>query len=172
MQYGLTKSTIDRLKLKNVPAGTETDYRFVWEVNYKTICGKKLLIIVHSDTRYCMIFCDIKPKVWKNFEAFLHDAVELALRREGFHDEEIERYFQKAGEESITKTHGRKATGGMIHVTNELTYYDKVLVDGMFQPLISDVANDDICKIATHPEKKYIVPQEFFQERIREIVQE
>lgn len=170
MQYGLTAQTIIRAKLKNVPAGTETDMRFVWEVNYATVCGKKLLIVVHSDTRYSMIYSDIKPSVWKNLDAFLHESVQNALSREGFTQEEIERYFAMAGEETITKTHGRKATGGMIHLTGMLTYYEKALVEGMFQPYITETANDDLCHIAMHPEKSYIHPRELFVQRMEELL--
>lgn len=170
MQYGLTAKTITRAKLKSVPAGTETDWRFVWEVNYATICGKKLLIVVHADTRYSMIYCDIKPVVWKNLKDFLHDCVIDALKREGFTHTEIEKYFSLAGEEIITKTHGRKATGGMIHLTEYLSYYEKVLTEGMFQPLITDTANRDLCSIATHPEEKYIYPNKFFVERMKKLL--
>lgn len=172
MQYGLTAQTITRAKYKSVPAGTETDWCFVWEVNYATICGKKLLIVVHADTRYSMIYADLKPNVWKNLKDFLHDSVRDALLREGFGIDEVEKYFSLAGEEILTKTHGRKATGGMIHLTEYLSYYEKILVAGMFQPLITDIANEDLCRIATHPECKYIHPKEFFAEQIKKLLNE
>ena len=172
MQYGLTAKTITRAKLKSVPAGTETDLRFVWEVNYTSICGKKLLLIVHADTRYCMVFCDIRQSVWKNLQSFLHDAVKNALLREGFSDEAAERYFSLAGEETITGTHGKKAIGGMNRIAAMLPYFDKILVDGMFQPIITDAVNSDLCTVAAHPEAEYIYPHEFFVKRISELLGE
>lgn len=59
MQYGLTAKAISRAKLKSVPTGTETDWRFVWEVNYADIGGRKMLLIVHADTRYSLIYTGI-----------------------------------------------------------------------------------------------------------------
>lgn len=173
MQYGLTKNTIDRMKLKKVPNGTETDFRFIWEVNYANICGKKVLLIVHADTRYCMICTDIKPSVWRNLRDYIHELIDYVMRREGLSEEEVDRYFDLAGTEEITKTHGRKATGGMIHLTQYLNYYEKILVEGsMYQPLISDVANRDIGKLVTHPELGYVEPREFFLKAIRELLSE
>lgn len=172
MEFGLTISTIERLKTNRIEVIKEDDYRFIWEVNYANICGKKVLIIVHVDTRYSIIYTDIKPFVWKNFCSFLTSAVELALRREGFSDEEVKKYFYLAGEASLTKTHGAKAAGGLKHLTNYLSYYEKRLVNGMFQPLITDYVNDELCNLSIHPEEKYFVPKEFFIKRIKETLDE
>lgn len=170
MQYGVTAATIKRAKLTKVPAGTEMDYKFIWEVNYVDVCGKKFLMVVHADTRYSMIFCDIKPSVWKNLQGFLHEAVGFALKREGFSDEEAERYFELAGEEMVTKTHGRKATGGMNHLTVMLPYFEKPLVEGSFQPIITDRVNRDLCTLAAHPEVDYVHPKEFFVEEMGKLL--
>jgi len=171
MEFGLTTSTIKRSK-KEIKDIKEDDYRFIWEVNYANVCGKKLLIIVHADTRYCMIYTDIKPYFWKNFESFLNSAVELALIREGFTSAEIERYFYLAGSTSLTKTHGAKASGGMKHITNYLSYYEKILVDDMFQPIITDYVNDEMGNLSIHPNMKYFIPKEFFVQRIKELLEE
>lgn len=119
-----------------------------------------------------MVFCDIRPSVWKNLQSFLHDAVKNAIMREGFSDEAAERYFLLAGEETITGTHGKKAIGGMNRIAAMLPYFDKILVDGMFQPIITDAVNSDLCTVAAHPEAEYIYPHEFFVKRISELLGE
>ncbi|MDO4962168.1 MAG: hypothetical protein Q4E57_10045 [Eubacteriales bacterium] len=60
------------------------------------------------------------------------------MLREGFTEAEVDRYFAMSGQEVLTKTHGRKATGGLNHLTTYLSYFEKVLADGMFQPFITD----------------------------------
>ncbi len=172
MEFGLTTSTIKRAKVKKLEPLKEDDYRFIWEVNYANICEKKMLIIVHVDTRYSMIYTDIKPSIWKNLNFFLNSSVELALRREGFSSDEIKKYFSIAGDAFLTKTHGAKASGGMKHLTTDLPYFEKILVDGMFQPFITDYVNDELCNIAIHPNEKYFNPREFFVRRIKELLDE
>lgn len=172
MEFGLTSSVINRAKIKELEVIKEDDYRFIWEANYVNICGKMVLIFVHVDTRYSMIYTDVKASVWKNLKSFFSDAIELALRREGFSDCEIKEYLYLAGEVSFTKTHGAKASGGMKHLTTYLSYYDKILVDGMFQPLITDYVNDELCNIGIHPNFKYFCPKEFFVKRIKELLEE
>lgn len=172
MQYGLTTSVMKRAKINQLPLGMENDYRFVWEVNYADVCGKKLLILVHVDTRYSMIYSDIKPGVWKDLKIFIHEAIELALAREGFSNEEIAKYFSMSQEETITRTHGKKALGGLNHLTVYLTYMDKVLVEGSFQSMITDNANRDICKSAIHPELSYVEPREFFVQEMSKLLRE
>lgn len=172
MQYGLTSSILTRLKIKNPPAGTESDFRFCWEVNYASICGKKLLIVIHADTRYGMVFCDIKPGVWKDFPAFMRGAIREALLREGFDDSEVEKYFAMASEVSCTKTHGRKAMGGMNHIVTNLPYIDKELVPGMFQPCITNSINRDICTTAVHPEWDYFYPNKAFVQEMSKLLRD
>jgi hypothetical protein len=170
MEYGLTSSTIKRIKLLNVNKGEEMDYRFVWEVNYANVCGKKLLLIVNADTRYAMIYCDLKPFVWKNITEFISEAIHLALKREDFTEEKINKYFELAGKIKLTTTHGAKACSGLKHLTVELAYYDKTLVDGMFQPIITDDVNFTLCNISLHPEMKYYQPRDFFRIRMNELL--
>ena len=56
MQYGLTTSVKDKLKLSTLPAGTEETPMFCWEVNLKKVYNRNVLMIVHADTRYCLTF--------------------------------------------------------------------------------------------------------------------
>ena len=170
MEYGLTKETIKKAKLINVNKCNEVDYRFVWEVNYANVCGKKLLIIVHADTRYAMIYCDLKPYVWKNITEFISEAITFALKRENFQEEKIKKYFELGGKINLTTTHGAKVCGGLKHLTVELSYYEKILVDGMFQTIITDDANETLCNIALHPELKYFQPREYFKTRMSELL--
>ncbi len=170
MEIGLTAATLKRAKIGEPLKSEETDYRFVWEVNYANICGKKLLIIVHADTRYAMIYSDIKPYVWKNITQFVIDAIHDSFMRECYTEEEITKYFKLAGCIKTTATHGAKACGALKHLTAELSYYDKILVDGLFQPIITDCVNNTLCNIALHPEKKYFIPKEFFRIRMDELI--
>lgn len=172
MNYGLTKSTIKRANIKRIENVDETNYSFVWEVNYTNICGKKLLLIVHADTRYSMIFCNIKPCVWKNISDFITRAITDAFYREGFSKDEIDKYFKLAGDIKLTPTHGAKVCGGLKHLVVELSYYEKILVDGMFQPVITDLANDLLCNIALHPEMDCIFPKRFFVTRMKELLKQ
>ena len=172
MEFGLTSRVIERAKINKLQPIKEIDYRFIWEVNYANICGKMLLIIVNPDTRYSMIYCDLKPSVWKHLDNFLHQAVEHAFLNEGFSFAEINTYFKLAGEVKLTKTHGKKSMGGMNHLTTYLSYYEKILVDGMYQKLITDDCNTDLCNVALHPECKYVEPKEFFVKRMKELISE
>ena len=170
MQYGVTAQVLEKLKIKKPLPGTETDLRFCWEVNYASICGKKLLIIVHADTRYGMVFCDIKPAVWKNFGDFMHEVVRQAFLREGFGEEDVEKYFSLSNEEVITKTHGRKAIGGLNHVVATLPFVNKELVEGMFQPLITAWINREPCCVSTHPDCEYFFPTELFVQEMSKLL--
>ena len=172
MEYGLTASTIERTNFHKYPTGIESDYRFVWEVNYATVCRKKFLIIVNSDTRYSMIYANVKPGVWKDMAKFIHQAIEDAFLKEGFHQKQIDKYFKLAGNEILTKTHGKKAIGGLNHITNYVYYLLDECTDEMFQTELTQWFNKELCNTALHPERPYLIPYEYFRMRMNELLSE
>ena len=170
MQYGLTTNVKDRLKLSTLPAGTEEDPMFCWEVNLKRVYRRNVLLIVHADTRYCLAFVGMTAGTWKNLRAFIDEAIRRALLDNGFTEADVGRYFRMTAYPVFTKTHGRKAIGGMNHITAYLPWYIREWDEEMYQEKLCKLINGEPCHFVTHPEDDYALPRELFVREMRKLL--
>lgn len=171
MEYGLTTTVQKRLKIeKTIPTGQETDPRFWWEVNLTKLQNRNVLLIVHSSSRYCIVCANMKPSFWKDICTSLHDVIFEAMLREGFSEQEVETYFKMVGEAKVTKTHGKKAVGGLNHITTELPYLPWEYEENLIQTQLTEIMNDMPTKSALHPEYRCIYSGDYFRNEVRNLI--
>ena len=172
MQYGLTTSVKDKLKLATLPAGTEENPMFCWEVNLKKVYNRNVLMIVHADTRYCLVFVGMTTGTWKNLQTFIDDAIFRAFIDNGFTEQDACRYFRMTSPPVFTKTHGKVAIGGMNHIASYLPWIIEEWDSELYQRNLSKNINGELCHIAAHPEEDYCIPCELFVREMRKLLSE
>lgn len=171
MEYGLTLTTQKKIKNLSLAKPQQEDSRFWWEVNLTKVENRNALVIVHPSSRYCMIYSNLKPSMWKNLDAFVSEAIREAFLREGFSEADVEKYFAMAGEIVFTKTHGHQATGGLNHITGALwDMWDWYNPDNMLQERITNLLNDEPTKAALHPEYECIYAKDYFVNEMRNLL--
>ena len=171
MEYGLTTNVQKKIKGLSLAKPQVEDIRFWWEVNLTKVENRNVLVIVHPSSRYCMIYTNLKPSIWRNLDTFISEAITNALLREGFTEFDVKRYFKMSGENVFTKTHSRQATGGLNHITGELWYlWDWYDPDNMFQEHITHKFNDEPATVALHPEYTCVFSQDYFVNEMRNLL--
>ena len=171
MELGLTTAVQNKIKDLHLVQAEKSDPRFWWEVNLTKLGTRNALVIVHPSSRYCMIYSKLKPSVWKNLSGFVTEAITDAFLREGFSEEDAKQYLDMAGEVIFTKTHGRKATGGLNRITSDLYYFNYDLdLDSMYQEHITYLLNDEPSTNAFHPEYTCIFPQDYFVNEMKNLL--
>ena len=171
MEIGLTTSVQKKIKGLKLEQTQEADSRFWWEVNLTKIGNRNALVIVHPSSRYCMVYSNLKPLIWKNLDSFVCDAIKEALLRADFSDEDVNSYFEVSGNIVFTKTHGRQATGGLNRITSDLWFFeDRLDKDCGYQEYISKRFNDEPSTNALHPEYTCIFPQDYFVNEMKNLL--
>ncbi|MCR5321311.1 MAG: hypothetical protein K6E48_08930 [Lachnospiraceae bacterium] len=171
MELGITTAVQNKIKDLHLEQSGNSDSRFWWEVNLTKLGTQNALVIVHPSSRYCMIYSNLKPSVWKNLNEFVTEAISDAFLREGFSEEDAKQYLDMAGEVIFTKTHGRKATGGLNRITSDLYYFNYDLdLDSMYQEQITYHLNDGPSTNAFHPEYTCIFPQDYFVNEMKNLL--
>jgi hypothetical protein len=171
MELGLTTSVQKKISGLKLEESQELDCRFWWEVNLTKIGNRNALVIVHPSSRYCMVYSNLKPSIWKNFDSFVCNAIKEALLREGFSNEDASRYFEKAGDIVFTKTHGRQSTGGLNRITSDLWFFEDSLdKDCGYQEYISKRFNDEPSTNSLHTEYTCIFPQDYFVNEMKNLL--
>lgn len=171
MEIGLTTSVQNKISSLRLEQSQESDCRFWWEVNLTKIGNRNALVIVHPSSRYCMVYSNLKPSIWKNLDSFVCDAIKEALLREGFSEEAAKRYYEMAGDIVFTKTHGRQTTGGLNRITSDLWFFEDCLdKDCGYQEFISNRFNDEPSTNALHPEYTCIFPEDFFVNEMKNLL--
>lgn len=84
------------------------------------------------------------------------------MQEMGYSEDQIGQYFKMSGDTIVTKTHGKKAVGGINRMVMDTQYFDKKLEkETKYQWELSEYLNRDICK----PEgfDAYGYPSELFK---------
>lgn len=171
MELGLTTTVQRKISGLKLEESKESDCRFWWEVNLTKLGNRNTLVIVHPSSRYCMIYLNLKPSVWKNLNAFVIDAISDALIREGFSIDDVKRYFKLVGDIVYTKTHGRQTTGGLNRITSDLWFFEESLdKECMYQEYISYRLNESPSTNGLHPDYTCIFPQDYFVNEMKNLL--
>lgn len=121
MQIGITIPLQKQLKLQKPPYGEPEDLFYCWEVHVIRYQGKNTLVAVNANNRFFVMLSGMKNSDWSVMEQKVEEAIEAGLLAEGYTKEQIDRYFNLAGEAEITKTHGRKPVAGLNRAIDYLT---------------------------------------------------
>ena len=160
--------TFNPVELKNLTYGEPEDLFFCWELHNIKYKGKNSLIIVNANNRFAILLYDMKSLDFKELFTRVEEGIHLGLETEGYTKEQINAYFNLAGEAILTKTHGRKPVAGLNKAVEHLIYVPySVDTSQLYQPLQSRGMNRDICKPIGFEEYGY--PVGFLEEDMRRV---
>ncbi|MEG2231187.1 MAG: hypothetical protein RRX92_04095 [Lachnospiraceae bacterium] len=110
----------------------------------------------------------MKVADWKLLPKRFEEAVTAGFLCEGYTKEQIDAYFNLAGEPVLTKTHGRKPVGGMNKAIDYLYYMrEPIEPDYLYQEYYCRFLNRDICSPIGFEEYGY--PVEFLETDMKRV---
>lgn len=162
MEIGVTKSVQERLKTTVIEQMADALPVFCWDTHLVKVKNRNVLLVVNSSNRYTIAMTDIEPRNWNYYKLYIGRVIRLAMQEMGYSPEQIEHYFKRAGEITVTKTHGKKSVGGINRMVTRMKYYDKKLQkDKKYQWELSEYLNGDIYQLEGFDAYGY--PKEFFR---------
>ncbi len=163
MQIGITIPLQKQLRLQKPPYGLPEDLFYCWEVHVIRYQGKNTLVAVNANNRFFVMLSGMKNTDWANMKKKVEEAIEAGFAEEGYTKEQIDRYFNLAGEAEITKTHGRKPVAGLNRAIDYLTSIpEEINHEEAFQPFhCKEINQRDLCSPAGFREYGY--PSEFLK---------
>ena len=103
---------------------------------------------------FCVVLWGMAAVDWAGYPELLKEGIALGLSGEGYTDEQVQDYFERAGRLSVTKTHGRRPVAGLNRAVERLfgltADVDKTR---KYQALHSRFANEERCSVAGFPNK-------------------
>ena len=162
MEIGATKAVQDRLKTTKIEESKGASLVFCWDTHLTKIKGRNVLFIVNASNRYTIAMTDIEPRNWNYYAMYISRVIYGVMQEMGYSENQIRQYFKMSGDTTVTKTHGKKAVGGINRMVMDAQYFDKKLEkEAKYQWELSEYLNRDICQ----PEglDAYGYPSELFK---------
>ncbi|MGI6105122.1 MAG: DUF6933 domain-containing protein [Raoultibacter sp.] len=170
MEFGITIPLQKFLKWKQPSYGDEPRLFFCWDVHRADINGRKMLVVVNAATRFAGVRT-MTGADWRKLDSIVPDVIDQAMETDGIPDWVRQKYFDAAGAPTFTKTHGRKAVGGMNRMVEDLWFYhDEIRPDMRFQSEMTEWVNQMLTHCATRTD--YVVPREAFGEDMEFLINE
>ena len=105
------------------------------------------ILIVNASNRYTIAMTDIEPRNWNYYAMYISRVIYGVMQEMGYSENQIRQYFKMSGDTTVTKTHGKKAVGGINRMVIDAQYFDKKLEkETMYQWELSEYLNRDICQ--------------------------
>lgn len=146
MQIGLTGIVKKRVKNSGLSAAEGEDLVYCWDTHLIKSGNRNVLLVVNASSRYGIAMTDIEPGNWNYFLSYISRVIYLAMEAEGYSKEQIQKYFQLAGNFVLTKTHGRKTVGGINRISMCTDLFGQPLTkSAKYQRELSEYLNRDIC---------------------------
>jgi hypothetical protein len=163
MEIGITKTLAKKTGETPLSPEESTDLFYCWDAHIVRYGSRQALILINVKTRLASLLINLKPRDWKDMKTTAIEAITSAMSHCGCREEEIERYFQKAGDLSITKTHGRTSTG-VINLYNRTIDFHTDLMDpdARYQRECTAMLHGDILDIPELGQKRYTSPYDYF----------
>lgn len=108
MELGLTIPLERFLGRPAPPYGLESDRRFCWDLHCIDLRGRKSLLSVHCHSRYTFVLFDLTAAEWGDLPNTFLDGLCQSLAAISVERANIDRYLLRAGNCTLTKTHGRR----------------------------------------------------------------
>lgn len=166
MQLGITIPLQKHLKIKTLPYGEQTDLFFCWEIHIISLQRKNTLVAVNAANRFAIILWGMKVPQWKALECVIQEGIRSGFLLEGYTQEQVEVYFEKAGEITKTKTHGRSPVATLNKMIEYLRFLPMQMDNGeLYQAVHSHSVNRDLCHATGFEDYGY--PVEFLEEDMK-----
>lgn len=163
MEIGITQTLAKKIKITSAPSPVQDDLFFCWDAHILKYGTRQCLMLTNARTRLTALMINLKPSDWKDFEATSCEAIRTAMDQCGCRDHEIERYFQSAGDLSLTKTHGR-TTQGVMNLYGRTIDWLTDLMDPSerYQWECCRILHQDVFDAGEKDGRKIIYPSEYF----------
>ena len=100
------------------------------------------MFIVNASNRYTIAMTDIEPRNWNYYTMYIRSVIHGVMQEMGYSEDQIGQYFKMSGDTTVTKTHGKKAVGGINRMVMDAQYFDKKLEkETMYQWELSEYLN-------------------------------
>lgn len=100
-------------KVKDVKIGkaySTVNPFFSWHANYYNVNRKKILVIVNDLTMISIVIADVNAQRKKDLDRLIKEGIKVSLDAAGATQEEIEKYFELAGEIEVNVGFNRQVT--------------------------------------------------------------
>ncbi|MFK5882981.1 MAG: hypothetical protein QM489_01425 [Candidatus Izemoplasma sp.] len=163
MHIQSTKKVLDFFGIE--PTNKNTDNAiYAWHANYEVVNRKKLLILMHDMSRFCVLIYGIKKNDKKNLTKIIKETMYVTMKSEAYGGFMIKAYLDNFDEVTFGKTKNRKMISRIVWLRDYvLSYMEKhgVYTDVHEQPQITTIINnnfvtDDNYKTWFAPNEKMI----------------
>lgn len=142
MELGLTFPLQRFLKRQPPSYGTEPDRRYCWDLHRISLRGRNCLLAVHCHSRYTFVRYDVGLSLWSDLPGLFREGVTESLHAAGYPPAQVEAYLQKAGDISVTRTHGRREVAFLNRAWDDVVALDTCLAPAAsLQPLLEHAVN-------------------------------
>ena len=97
MQIGLSAVVQKRVKDKELQPLENEDLAFCWDTHLIKHRNRNVLLVVNVSSRYTITMTDIEPRNWNYYGVYIGNVIHMAMKSEGYSDNQISKYFQMAG---------------------------------------------------------------------------
>lgn len=162
MQLGITISLQKHLKIKTLPYGEQSDLFYCWELHIIRQQGKNTLVVVNASNRFAIVLWGMKAPQWKTLEEVTRNGISRGFLSEGYTQQQVNAYFEQAGEVGLTKTHGRSLVATLNKMIEYLGFLPMDMDHGaLYQAVHCYEVNRDLCHATGFPD--YGLPVEFLE---------
>lgn len=164
MEIGLTSNLQKKCGISKLPASTETDLFYCWDIAFEKLGSRNVLFIANASNRLACVVSGMKPSAYKDIAGYAVKYIKELMLLQGYSESEADEYIKKAGEPTLTKTHGKKAVGAMMNSFMAVSYsHFEVEPEKNLQDDMSLWINRFIGRCASRGDE-YIHPYEAFKE--------
>lgn len=143
-----TKALLDKLELsKNELKSAEGQDTFpeslmAWQAHFVTINRRKAIILMNNASRSPLVIYRPVKKDFHNIKTLLKQAMREAFLMEGYREDLIEVYLEKAGEIAFSKTGSRTLVARLNKTVQDIHFLEGYLnPETKIQPFLSVIAN-------------------------------
>ena len=140
MHIRCTRRMLDFLKPERIVLDAPTDM-FSWHAEIQTVARKKLFIVMHDQSRFCVVIYGLTKKDFEHAPAIFRQAIYVTMRFMGYAHDLAFRYTENIKDVTFGPTQGRKLVAQLNRaVSDAWAYLNEYLV-------LSDNLQLDIAKM-------------------------
>lgn len=150
MEFGYTIPLQKHVGKRILEYGTERERLFCWDVHAIRLRGQDAALAVNCKNRYTVVLLGMERE-WNALHGVLLRGLRSAFSADGFSDEWAVRYFARAGEASVTRTHGRREVAFLNRAWEDALACDMAAIpDSRDQFPLNRAVNSIPCRCAGH----------------------
>ena len=142
MHLRCTRRMLDFLKPHAVVEQTTTDF-FSWHADFQIVARKKLFILMHDQSRFCVVLYGLQKKDFENALVFFRHAIYVTMRATGYRHDLAFRYTSALQNITYGPTHDRKLVAQLNRAVSDMWAYldDHLVISQMLQPEVAERLN-------------------------------